>query len=79
MALFKKRKAGAPGRRLIELDFFIQAAGANGVQQSESAHGVHICRILRQVEGHFHVTLRTQVVNLTGQMKMGKMESNFIT
>ena len=35
----------APGGGLIELDFFVEAAGANGVQQSQRSDGVYVGRI----------------------------------
>ena len=56
-----------PGGSLVELDVFVKTAGANSVEESQRSNGVHVRRILGEIEGHFHVTLCAQIINFTAQ------------
>ncbi|CCK07648.1 phytase family [Cronobacter sakazakii 696] len=51
------------GGCLIETGFLLQTQEADGFQQAQGAHGVHVCGVFRGFEGDRYVAHRTQVVH----------------
>jgi hypothetical protein len=54
------------GGGLIKLGLFLQAEDADGLQDSQGPERVRIGRVFRGFEGHRHVALGRQVVDLVG-------------
>ena len=54
------------GRGLIDLRLFGQAQDAAGLQDPQHPQGIHIAGVLRHIEGHLHMALGRQVVDLIG-------------
>lgn len=54
------------GGGLVETDVFLEAAGTDGVQETERAKGVDVGGVLCHLKGNFDVGLGTEVVDFRG-------------
>ena len=52
--------------RVILRGFLLQPQDADGFQNAQGAHAVHVCRVFRALKAHRHMALRTQVVDFVG-------------
>ena len=53
-------------RGLLEARLLLHAQKANGLQQAQGAHGIHIGRVFGRLETHRHMRLRAKIVDLVG-------------